>query len=35
MKKLKKNKQAILTKILFDGQKGTNALDRLSNKIHL
>jgi len=31
----KGNKQAILTKILFDGQKGINALDRLSNKIHL
>ena len=31
----KNNKQAILTKILFDGQKGINALDRLSNKIHL
>ena len=35
-KEVKKgNKQAILTKILFDGQKGINALDRLSNKIHL
>ena len=31
----KNNKQALLTKILFDGQKGINALDRLSNKIHL
>jgi hypothetical protein len=31
----KGNKQAILTKILFDAQKGINALDRLSNKIHL
>ena len=31
----KGNKQAILTKILFDTQKGINALDRLSNKIHL
>ena len=31
----KNNKQAILTKILFDAQKGINALDRLSNKIHL
>ena len=29
------NKQAILTKILFDAQKGINAIDRLSNKIHL
>ena len=29
------NKQAVLTKILFDAQKGINALDRLSNKIHL
>ena len=31
----KGNKQAILTKILFDAQKGINAIDRLSNKIHL
>jgi hypothetical protein len=31
----KNNKQAILTKILFDAQKGIHALDRLSNKIHL
>ena len=31
----KGNKQAILTKILFDAQKCINALDRLSNKIHL
>ena len=31
----KGNKQAILTKILFDAQKGINALDRLSNKINL
>ena len=31
----KNNKQAILTKILFDAQKGINALDRLSQKIHL
>ena len=31
----KNNKQAILTKILFDAQKGINSLDRLSNKIHL
>ena len=31
----KGNKQAILTKILFDAQKVINALDRLSNKIHL
>ena len=31
----KNNKQAILTKILFDAQKGINAIDRLSNKIHL
>ena len=31
----KGNKQAVLTKILFDAQKGINALDRLSNKIHL
>jgi hypothetical protein len=31
----KNNKQAILTKVLFDAQKGINALDRLSNKIHL
>ena len=31
----KNNQQAKLTKILFDAQKGINALDRLSNKIHL
>ena len=31
----KNNKKAILTKILFDAQKGINALDRLSNKIYL
>ena len=31
----KGNSQAILTKILFDAQKGINAIDRLSNKIHL
>ncbi|MCQ2819851.1 MAG: hypothetical protein MJ252_21510 [archaeon] len=31
----KGNKQAELTKILFDAQKGVHALDRLSNKIHL
>lgn len=31
----KGNKQAELTKILFDAQKGIHALDRLSNKIHL
>ena len=31
----KNNKQAILTKILFDAQKGINSLDRLSNKIYL
>ncbi len=31
----KNNKKAILTKILFDAQKGINALDRLSAKIHL
>jgi hypothetical protein len=31
----KNNQQAILTKILFDAQKGINALDRLSNHIHL
>jgi len=31
----KDNKQAILTKILFDAQKGINAIDRLSNKIYL
>ena len=31
----KNNKRAILTKILFDAQKGINALDRLSNKIYL
>ena len=31
----KGNKQAELTKILFDAQKGINALDRLSNQIHL
>ena len=29
------NKQAILTKILFDAQKGITSLDRLSNKINL
>ena len=31
----KGNKQAELTKILFDAQKGINALDRLSNKVNL
>jgi len=31
----KKNKQAILTKILFDAQKGVHAVDSLSNTIHL
>ena len=31
----KGNQQAVLTKILFDAQKGINAIDRLSNKIHL
>jgi len=31
----KGNKQAILTKILFDAQKGINAIDRLSNTIYL
>ena len=31
----KGNKKAILTKILFDGQKGIYSLDRLSNKIYL
>ena len=31
----KDNKQAFLTKILFDAQKGINAIDRLSNKIYL
>lgn len=31
----KGNKQAVLTKILFDAQKGIHSLDRLSNKIHL
>jgi hypothetical protein len=31
----KDNKQAKLTKILFDAQKGINAIDRLSNEIHL
>ena len=31
----KNNKQAILTKILFDAQKGIYSLDRLSNKIYL
>ena len=35
-KEIKKgNKQAELTKILFDGQKGINALDRLSNEVNL
>ena len=35
-KEIKKgNKQAILTKILFDGQKGICSLDRLSDKIYL
>ncbi len=31
----KGNKQAELTKILFDAQKGVNAIDTLSNKINL
>jgi hypothetical protein len=31
----KNNKQAILTKILFDAQKGIHSLDRLSKKINL
>ena len=31
----KGNKQAELTKILFDGQKGINALDTLSNEVNL
>ena len=31
----KDNKQAKMTKILFDAQKGINAIDRLSNEIHL
>ena len=31
----KNNRQAILTKILFDAQKGVYSLDRLSNKIYL
>ena len=31
----KGNKKAILTKILFDGQKGIYSLDRLSNEIYL
>ena len=31
----KGNKQAELTKILFDAQKGINAIDSLSNKINL
>ena len=31
----KGSQKAKLTKILFDAQKGINALDRLSNKIHL
>ena len=31
----KGNKQAELTKVLFDAQKGINSLDRLTNKIHL
>ena len=31
----KNNKQAKLTKILFDAQKGIHAIDNLSNKIHL
>jgi len=31
----KNNKQATLTKILFDAQKGIYSLDRLSNKIYL
>ena len=35
-KEIKKgNKQAELTRILFDGQKGINALDRLSNEVNL
>ena len=34
-KQKKGNRQAELTKILFDAQKGINALDRLSNNIHL
>lgn len=32
---LKGNKQAELTKILFDAQKGINAIDTMSNKINL
>ena len=31
----KGNKQAELTKILFDAQKGMNAIDTMSNKIYL
>ena len=31
----KNNTQAVLTKILFDGQKGISALDSLSNEINL
>jgi hypothetical protein len=31
----KDNKSAKLTKVLFDAQKGINAIDRLSNEIHL
>ena len=31
----KGNKQAELTKILFDAQKGMNAIDTMSNKINL
>ena len=31
----KKKEQAILTKILFDAQKGINAIDSLSEEIHL
>ena len=31
----KGNKQAELTKILFDAQKGINAIDTMSNKINL
>jgi hypothetical protein len=31
----KGDRKAKLTKILFDAQKGINAIDRLSNKIHL
>lgn len=31
----KDNQQAKMTKILFDAQKGINAIDRLSNEIHL